>query len=51
MNVSGTNTTQTITGLRPFTRYTCTLYATTVLNGPTTDPLTVLTAQQGVIHN
>ena len=50
VNVSSTNTTQAVVGLNPFTNYTCTLYATTVSNGPTTDPITVRTAEQGTIQ-
>ena len=47
VSVNGASTSQTIGGLIPFTDYTCELYAATVLNGPTTDPVTVRTAEQG----
>ena len=50
VNVNSGNTSQTIGGLIPFTNYTCELYAATVLNGPTTDPVTVRTAEQGILH-
>ena len=46
VEVSGTSTTETITELYPFTNYTCMLYATTVLNGPETDAITIRTAEQ-----
>ena len=35
--------------LNPFTEYTCTIFAFTVLPGPTGDPITVITAQQSGI--
>lgn len=47
VNVSGTSTAHKITGLHPFTYYTCTLHATTVLNGPVTNPVSVRTEEQG----
>ena len=50
VNISSTNTTQAVIGLNPFTNYACTLYATTVSNGPTTDPIIVRTAEQGTIQ-
>ena len=50
MNVSGTNTAQTIIGLDPFTNYACTLFATTVSNGPATDPITARTEEQGMYY-
>ena len=50
VNVNGANTSQTIGGLIPFTEYTCELYAATVLNGPATDPVTIRTAEQGIVN-
>ena len=37
----------TINELSPFTNYTCTVLATTVMNGPMSDPITVRTAESG----
>ena len=37
--------------LSPFTEYTCTIFAFTVLPGPISDPITVVTAQQSGITN
>ena len=40
----------TIDGLSPFTNYTCTVLATTVTEGPTSDPISVRTAESGMYH-
>ena len=45
--VDGASTSLTFGGLIPFTDYTCALYTSTLLNGPSTDPITVRTAEQG----
>ena len=37
----------TVSMLSPFTEYTCTISALTVLSGPKSDPVTVVTAQSG----
>ena len=48
ITVSGT--TGTITGLTPFTEYSCRISAFTVLPGPMTDPaVNVTTSQSGII--
>ena len=49
VNVSGINTTGSVTGLIPFTNYTCVLYATTVLDGPATGGITIRTEEQSTI--
>ena len=41
VNVTGTNTMETISNLIPFTSYNCTLHAVTVSDGPLSDPITV----------
>ena len=38
----------TIAGLVPFTEYSCTIYAFTVLSGPLSDPINVTTLQSGI---
>ena len=38
---------ETLDEFKPFTNYTCTLHAVTVLDGPLSDPITVTTAEQG----
>ena len=43
-----TSTMGTISELRPFTNYTCTVLATTVMDGPVNDPVTVRTAESGM---
>ena len=48
MNITSTNTMETLDNLRPFTTYTCTLHAVTVSDGPLSDPITVTTAEQGI---
>ena len=47
VNVTGTNTMETISNLTPSTSYNCTLHAVTVFDGPLSDPITVTTAEQG----
>ena len=42
-----TTTVGIITGLRPHTTYMCTIHVVTSSAGPTSDPITVTTAQQG----
>jgi len=37
----------TVTGLSPFTVYSCTILASTVADGPMSDPLVVRTAEEG----
>jgi len=39
----------TVTGLTPYTSYTCTLHAVTVSDGPNSDPVIVTTAEEGAI--
>ena len=48
INVTDTNTMETLDGLRPYTSYNCTLHAVTVSDGPLSDPITVTTAEQGM---
>ena len=38
-----------VTGLSPFTVYSCTIFAVTVANGPISDPYEVTTAQAGIL--
>ncbi|XP_065907794.1 cell adhesion molecule DSCAM-like isoform X2 [Dysidea avara] len=45
-NTTGNFTEITITGLTPYTSYTCTLHAVTVSDGPKSDPITVMTAEE-----
>ena len=47
VNVTSTNTMETLDNLKPFTSYTCTLHAVTVSDGQLSDPITVTTAEQG----
>ena len=47
VNVTSTNTMETISGLTPFTSYNCTLHAVTVSDGPLIDPIIVTTTEQG----
>ena len=42
-----TDTMGTIRGLSPFTDYTCTVLATTVMDGQDSDPITVRTDESG----
>ena len=42
------HTTGTVNGLSPFTNYTCTILATTVIAGPMSDPITVRTDESGI---
>ena len=39
----------TATDLSPFTYYSCTIFATTVADGPMSDPVVVRTAQAGMM--
>ena len=41
----------TITGLIPFTSYSCTLHAVTVFDGPPSDPVAVTTLEAGMIKD
>ena len=45
VNVSSTNTMETIHGLTPFITYTCTLHVVTLSDGPLSDPIMVTTAE------
>ena len=45
------STAGTVDKLSPFTEYTCTIFAFTVLPGPMSDNITVATAQQSGITN
>ena len=45
--VAFTSTTGTVSELNPFTEYTCTISAFTILPGPLSDPAVVTTAQLG----
>ena len=45
------STTGIVNGLSPFTEYTCAVFAFTVLPGPMSDPIIVVTAQQSGITN
>ena len=38
-----------VSGLNPFTNYTCTVHAVTVSNGPTSNPTTVATSEARMI--
>jgi len=38
-----------VTGLSPFTDYSCTIFAVTVAEGPVSDPLVVRTAEGGLL--
>jgi len=46
-NVTDDATMGTVTGLSPFTVYSCTIFAVTVAGGPVSDPLVVTTAEGG----
>ena len=46
-NVTDDATMGTVTGLSPFTVYSCTIFAVTVADGPVSDPLVVTTAEGG----
>ena len=39
----------TVTGLSPFTDYSCTIFAITVADGPMNDPIVERTAEGGVL--
>ena len=41
----------TITELAPFTNYSCTILATTVLPGPMSDPIYIRTLELGIVKN
>ena len=43
VSIVGTNTRGTITGMNSSTTYECTIYAVTVLDGPASYPVTVIT--------
>ena len=38
---------ETISNLIPFTSYNCTVHAVTISDGPLSDAITVITAEQG----
>ena len=48
IDITSTNTMETLDNLRPFTSYTCTIHAVTVSDGPLSDPITVTTTEQGI---
>ena len=48
-SVNGTVTMGRVSGLNPFTNYTCTVHAVTVSNGPMSNPVTVTTSQARMI--
>ena len=50
-SVNGTVTMGRVSGLNPFTNYTCTVHAVTVSNGPMSNPVTVTTSQARMIPN
>ena len=43
IDITGTSTSGTITGMSPLTTYECTIHAVTVLDGPASYPITVTT--------
>ena len=43
VSIVGTNTRETVTGMNSSTTYECTIYAVTVLDGPASNPVTVIT--------
>ena len=49
-SVSGDVTMATITGLDPYTNYSCTVHAVTVSDGPQSDPAAVTTHEAGMIR-
>ena len=52
-SVNGNVTMVTITGLNPFTNYSCTVHAVTISDGPQSDLAAVTTLEAGMItdHN
>jgi len=50
-NVTGPAIMGTVSGLDPFTDYSCTIFATTVADGPVSDPFVVRTAEGGVLFS
>ena len=46
-NTTGSLTDVTVSGLTPYTSYTCTIHAATVSDGPDSIPVTVTTAEEG----
>ena len=51
VNITGAAMMGIVTGLSPFTNYSCTLFAVTVTNGPVSDPIIVRTAEAGIVVN
>ena len=47
-SVSGDVTMATVLGLNAFTTYSCTVRAVTVLDGPESDPESVITLEAGI---
>ena len=47
VNVTGDAMMGTVTGLSPFTVYSCTIFAVTVADGPESEPVVVRTAEAG----
>jgi len=50
-NVTGPAMMGTVPGLDPFTDYSCTIFATTVADGPVSVPVVVRTAEGGVLFS
>ena len=49
VNVTGTATMGTVSGLGPFTDYSCTIHAVTGSDGPVSDPVIVRTPEAGMV--
>jgi len=49
-NITGTATQGTVTGLTPYTKYTCAIYTVTGSDGPVSEPITVTTDYGGTSH-
>ena len=47
-NITGDNTVGTVTGLRPFTGYECSIHAITEYGGPHSSYITVETLEGGI---
>ena len=47
VNITSTATMGTVTGLSPFTEYSCTIHAVSVADGPVSDPAVVTTTEAG----
>ena len=51
VNITGAAMMGTVTGISPFTDYSCTIFAVTVNDGPVSDPVIVRTAEAGIVVN